>query len=53
MEDVESGARAMLGGPGAAHEVLPPVPYRDITLPQTLRFGYYTSGNYFVIMRSR
>ncbi|KAJ7141355.1 amidase signature domain-containing protein [Mycena epipterygia] len=32
-------------GAQRAYNNLPPLPFRDVTLPKKLRFGYYTSGN--------
>jgi hypothetical protein len=43
--DLERVARVLLGERGARHDYFPaPVPYRDITLPEKLRFGYYLNG---------
>lgn len=40
--DLERLARILFGERGNGHGYFPaPVPYRDVTLPETLRFGYY------------
>ncbi|KAF9054357.1 amidase [Panaeolus papilionaceus] len=45
VKDVELVARATFGGPSTANAIAP-IPYRDVTLPPKLCFGYYTSDNY-------
>ena len=42
--DVELACRALFSKSSTLVEGLPPVPYRDVTLPQKLKFGYYKSG---------
>jgi len=44
--DIERMARVLFGERGAGRQdYFPaPVPYRDVTLPKTLRFGYYLNG---------
>ncbi|KAJ7693428.1 amidase [Mycena rosella] len=42
MDDLELACRVSFGYPGAYRD-FPPVPFRDVTLPEKLRFGYYTS----------
>ncbi|KAI5121616.1 hypothetical protein M0805_001147 [Coniferiporia weirii] len=42
VEDIELACRVLFGASGPAHE-LPPLPYRESSLPDKLRFGYYTS----------
>ncbi|KAN0132779.1 Amidase signature domain containing protein [Lactarius tabidus] len=40
--DLECMARVLFGKNGSGHGYFPaPVPYRDVTLPEKLRFGYY------------
>ncbi|KAH9057421.1 amidase [Lactarius vividus] len=40
--DLERAARVLFGERGSRNVYLPaPVPYRDVTLPEKLRFGYY------------
>jgi Asp-tRNA(Asn)/Glu-tRNA(Gln) amidotransferase A subunit family amidase len=43
--DLECMARVLFGKNGSGHGYFPaPVPYRDVTLPEKLRFGYYLNG---------
>ncbi len=44
--DLECMARVLFGerGGGRQDYFPAPVPYRDVTLPKTLRFGYYLNG---------
>lgn len=44
--DLERVSRVLFGERSAGTEdYFPaPVPYRDVTLPKTLRFGYYLNG---------
>ncbi|KAI0258706.1 amidase signature domain-containing protein [Gloeopeniophorella convolvens] len=44
--DVECLARVLIGERGSGLGYFPaPVPYRDVTLPEKLRFGYYLNDN--------
>jgi hypothetical protein len=47
--DVERMTRLLLGerSGGQEHYDPAPVPYRDVTLPGKLRFGYYLNGAFF------
>ena len=45
MEDLELAARLVFGKQGREFDP-PPLPYRDVQLPDKLRFGYYLSGQY-------
>lgn len=43
--DLERMSRVLFGKQGSGHGYFPaPVPYRDVTLPEKLRFGYYLNG---------
>jgi Asp-tRNA(Asn)/Glu-tRNA(Gln) amidotransferase A subunit family amidase len=43
--DLERVARVLFGDRGSSEDYFPaPVPYRDVTLPGTLRFGYFLNG---------
>ncbi|KAF8199848.1 amidase signature domain-containing protein [Mycena galopus ATCC 62051] len=42
MDDLELACRVSFGAPGVYNDH-PPLPFRDVTLPKKLRFGYYTS----------
>jgi Asp-tRNA(Asn)/Glu-tRNA(Gln) amidotransferase A subunit family amidase len=43
--DLERMSRVLFGKHGSGHSYFPaPVPYRDVTLPEKLRFGYYLNG---------
>ena len=43
--DLERMARVLFGARDGRHAYFPaPVPYRDVTLPEKLRFGYYLNG---------
>ncbi|KAG8983234.1 hypothetical protein FRB90_006210, partial [Tulasnella sp. 427] len=39
--DIELASRVIFGKSDLLNEPLPPVPYRDVTLPPKLKFGYY------------
>ncbi|KAG9029896.1 hypothetical protein FS837_003439, partial [Tulasnella sp. UAMH 9824] len=41
VSDIELASRVLLGKSDALNETLPPVPYRDVTVPTKLKFGYY------------
>lgn len=43
VEDIELAARLVFGVQGREHDPAP-LPYRDVRLPERLRFGYYLSG---------
>lgn len=43
VKDLELLSKVAFGLPGRSHDVVP-LPFRDITLPSKLRFGYYTHG---------
>jgi len=45
--DLELIARVAFGNQSPNYSVAP-IPFRDVQLPQKLRFGYYTSDNYIV-----
>ncbi|TEB29057.1 amidase [Coprinellus micaceus] len=45
VDDVVLLSRALLGKPSALHDV-PPVPFKEVSLPSKLKFGYYTSDGY-------
>ncbi len=43
--DLERVARVLFGERGNEQDYFPaPIPYRDVTLPEKLRFGYYLNG---------
>ena len=43
--DLERMARVLFGDSGGREDcLLAPVPYREVTLPEKLRFGYYLNG---------
>jgi hypothetical protein len=43
--DLERMARVLFGERSGRDGSFPaPVPYRDVTLPENLRFGYYLNG---------
>lgn len=43
--DLERMARVLFGAREGGHAYFPsPVPYRDVKLPEKLRFGYYLNG---------
>lgn len=44
-DDVTLLAKALLGKKGS-NEDIPPLPFRQVELPQKLKFGYYTSGQW-------
>ena len=45
VEDLERMARVLFGERGSGNGYFPaPVPYRDVVLPEKLRFGYYLNG---------
>ncbi|KAG8926376.1 hypothetical protein FRC01_008949 [Tulasnella sp. 417] len=41
VSDIELASRVVFGKSDALNETLPPVPYRDVTIPKKLKFGYY------------
>ncbi|KAF8270691.1 amidase signature domain-containing protein [Lactarius quietus] len=44
--DLERMSRVLFGKGGNGQDIFPaPVPYRDVTLPEKLRFGYYLNGS--------
>lgn len=43
--DVELACRVIFGQEGRL-QMPPPLPYRDVELPEKLRFGYYTSDGF-------
>ncbi|CAA7267413.1 unnamed protein product [Cyclocybe aegerita] len=45
VKDLELVSRVLFGAP-STNSVIPPVPFREATLPPKLKFGYYTSDNY-------
>ncbi|EAU90351.1 amidase [Coprinopsis cinerea okayama7 len=45
VEDLVLLSRTVFGLPGTANDI-PPVPFKDVTLPAKLKFGYYTSDGY-------
>ena len=43
--DLERMARVLFGAREGGHAYFPsPIPYRDVKLPEKLRFGYYLNG---------
>jgi hypothetical protein len=48
VKDLELIARITFGNQSPSYSVAP-IPFRDVQLPQKLRFGYYTSGCKFHI----
>lgn len=50
--DLERVARVLFGERrGSRQDYFPaPVPYQDVTLPKTLRFGYYLNGAFMCYM---
>jgi len=43
--DLERMARVLFGERGGSQDYFPaPIAYRDVTLPEKLRFGYYLNG---------
>ncbi|TDL24037.1 amidase signature enzyme [Rickenella mellea] len=46
VDDVELFCRTCFGAPGLEREEIAPVPYRDVTLPAKLRFGYYKTDGF-------
>lgn len=48
VEDLELAARVGFGRQGA-DRASPPLPYRDVVLPERLRFGYYVSGAFTLL----
>lgn len=44
--DIELGCRVAFGQGGRAPFLPPPLPYREVTLPKKLKFGYYTSDGF-------
>ncbi|KAJ3510734.1 hypothetical protein NLJ89_g4506 [Agrocybe chaxingu] len=45
VKDLELVSRVLFGAP-STNSVIPPIPFREATLPPKLKFGYYTSDNY-------
>lgn len=43
VDDIELAARIMLGARDPLVDVLP-IPFREVTIPKKLRFGYYVDG---------
>ena len=43
VEDLQLAARVVFGKQGTEHDPAP-LAYRDVALPERLRFGYYLSG---------
>ena len=43
VEDVELASRIVFGQESENYDPAP-IPYRDVTLPQKLKFGYYIEG---------
>lgn len=41
--DLELISRVVFGGPSTNNDI-PPLPFREVTLPKKLKFGYYTAG---------
>lgn len=41
--DLELISRIVFGSASTNNDI-PPLPFREITLPKKLKFGYYTSG---------
>jgi hypothetical protein len=52
--DLERVARVLFGErSGGRQDYFPaPVPYRDVTLPKMLRFGYYLNGAFMYHLHS-
>lgn len=44
VSDIELASRVLFGKSDSLSETLPPVPYRDVTVPKKLKFGYYKTG---------
>lgn len=44
VEDIELACRVLFGRTDHSYDDLPPIPYRDVSLPEKLKFGYYKSG---------
>ncbi|EKM81874.1 hypothetical protein AGABI1DRAFT_112104 [Agaricus bisporus var. burnettii JB137-S8] len=44
VQDLELVSRAIFGVQGRKHDIAP-IPFREVTLPKKLRFGYYTSDD--------
>jgi hypothetical protein len=43
--DLDRMARVLFGERGGGQDYFPaPIPYRDVVLPEKLRFGYYLNG---------
>lgn len=43
VQDLELISRALFGRP-STDGLVAPVPFREVSLPKKLKFGYYTSG---------
>ena len=41
--DLELISRILFGGASTNNDI-PPLPFREVTLPKKMKFGYYTSG---------
>ena len=50
VEDLELSCRVLFGAPGPISDTIPPVPFVEATIPEKLRFGYYTSGGPFNVL---
>ena len=51
--DLERMARVLFGAREGGHAYFPaPIPYRDVKLPEKLRFGYYLNGARYVLSPS-
>lgn len=48
VKDLELIARVTFGKNQSPSYSVVPIPFRDVQLPQKLRFGYYTSGFEFM-----
>ncbi|KAF5316046.1 hypothetical protein D9619_006208 [Psilocybe cf. subviscida] len=45
VKDLEIVARTLFGGPSTT-DYIPPLPFREVSIPKKLKFGYYTSDNF-------
>ena len=51
VEDLELVARAVFNSPiktDVSEASIAPVPYRQVTLPKKLRFGYYADSRWYI-----
>ena len=48
VKDLDLIARVTFGNNQSPSHSVVPIPFRDVQLPQKLRFGYYTSGYKFM-----